>query len=250
MAQSRLPFPDLQVVPSDSYDEPAIWLRRLIFVESPERPVRIIRRLTFRRGLNIVCTEPRLPEDSQPVGHSVGKSLLVRIIRYCLGEDRFCTESQRRAIAQRLERAYAFAVVRVDGEDWSVARPLGLETGYGDSWAVRSSRMRDLLAEEKRLKYREFVDALNAVTSDCYADIDLPRAGRRAKWTDLLGWLSRDQDCHFDHHAEWREAQLQAGPRALTLEDAYLVMRMALGLLGPEEIGLLEGHRALLARMT
>jgi len=246
MAQSRLPFPDVEITPSDQYHEPVIWLRRLIFIESPVAPIHIIRRITFRRGLNIICTEPRLPEDTQPVGHSVGKSLLVRIIRYCLGEDRFCTDSQRAAITRKLERAYAFAVVRVAGEDWCVARPLGLGTGYGDSWCVRSSRMRDLLAEENRLKYRDFVDALNAATSDCYADIDLPRAGRRANWRDLLGWLSRDQDCHFDHHAEWRSAQLQAGPRALTLEDAYLVMRMALGLLGPEEIGLLESHRKLL----
>jgi hypothetical protein len=76
--------------------------------------------------------------------------------------------------------------------------------------------------------------------------MDLPRAFRRANWRDLLGWLSRDQDCHFDHHADWRTPETQAGPRALTREDAYLVMRMALGLLGPEEIGLLGKHRALL----
>ncbi|MBT3202503.1 MAG: hypothetical protein HN350_21600 [Phycisphaerales bacterium] len=147
---------------------------------------------------------------------------------------------------EKLERAYVFAVIRVQGEDWVVARPLGLDVGYGDSWCVRSSRMRDLLDEENPLKYRTFVDALNTATSDCYAGIDLPRAERHANWRDLLGWLSRDQDCHFAHHAEWRSAQLQSGPRALTLEDAYLVMRMSLGLLGPEEIGLLEKHRKLL----
>jgi len=250
MTQSRLPFPDFQVELSGTYVEPSIWLRRLVLVESPLPPLRIIRRITFRRGINIICTQPRLPEDTQPVGHSVGKSLMVRIIRYCLGEDRFCTDSQRTAIALKHERAYVFAVVRINGEDWSVARPLGLETGYSDSWCVRSHRIKALLPQEGRLKYREFVDALNKATSDCYANIDLPRAERRANWRDLLGWLSRDQDCHFAHHADWRASELQAGPRALTREDAYLVMRMALGLLGPDEIGLMEKHRQLLAQKT
>lgn len=248
MVQSKLPFPESEFVPSDEYDEPAVWLRCLILVESPEPPVRIIRRVTFRRGLNIVCTEPRLVEDKKPVGHSVGKSLMVRIIRYCLGENRFCTDSQRAAIAAKLERGYVFALLRVGGEDWAVARPIGLESGSGESWCVRSTKLHDLIDDEHRLKYREFVDAVGDATSKCYAEIDLPRASRRANWRDLLGWLSRDQDCHFDHQAEWREPELHAGPRALALEDAYLVMRMALGLLGPDEIGLLEHHRGLLEK--
>lgn len=29
MSQSQLPFPELQIVPSEKYVEPAIWLRRL-----------------------------------------------------------------------------------------------------------------------------------------------------------------------------------------------------------------------------
>lgn len=246
MAQSRLPFPEFQIVPSDAIVEPDIWLRRIVFVEKPELPLKIIRRITFRRGLNIVSTETRTDEDTKPVGHSVGKSLLVRIIRYSLGEDRFCTASLRSAITAKFERGYVFALVRVKGEDWSVARPIGLDTGYGDSWCVRTKRLKELLQETGRLKYRDFVDALDAATASCYADIDLPRAARKANWRDLLGWLSRDQDCHFDHHADWRTPEAQAGPRALTREDAYLVMRMALGLLGPEEIGLMEKHRRLL----
>lgn len=248
MVQSRLPFPDVQITPSGEYGEPDIWLRRLILVDNPEPPIHIIRRIAFRRGLNIICTEQRLPEDTQPVGHSVGKSLLVRIVRYCLGEDRFCTESQRSGIAAQIENGYAFAVIRVKGQDWAVARPLGLRSGYGGSWCVQSSRLKDLLNQESRLKYRQFVDALDEATKECYADIDLPRAERKANWRDLLGWLSRDQDCYFKHHADWREAELQAGPRALTREDAYLVMRTSLGLLSLDEISLMENHRRLLAR--
>ena len=246
MTQSRLPFPEAELLPADHLIEPDIWVRRIIFIENPVLPLKIIRRISFRRGLNIVDTETRNESDTKPVGHSVGKSLLVRIIRYCLGEERFCTPSLRAAIAAQYERGYVIALIRVKGEDWSVARPIGLETGYGDSWCRKTKRLRDAVNPDDRLRYRDFVDAIEAATSACYADIPLPRADRKAGWRDLLGWLSRDQDCHFDHHAEWRTPETQAGPRALTREDAYLVMRMALGLLGPEEIGLLEKHRSLL----
>lgn len=250
MTQSRLPFPEAELLPADHLIEPDIWVRRIVFVENPSLPLKIIRRISFRRGLNIVDTETRKESDTKPVGHSVGKSLLVRIIRYCLGEERFCTPSLRTAIAAQYERGYVIAVIRVRGEDWSVARPIGLETGYGDSWCRKTKRLRDVVHADDRLRYRDFVDAVESATSACYADIPLPRADRKAGWRDLLGWLSRDQDCHFDHHAEWRTPETQAGPRALTREDAYLVMRMALGLLGPDEIGLLEKHRSLLDAKT
>ena len=247
MVQSRLPFPDLGITPSAAFAEPDIWIRRLVIVEDIKPPVRVVRAIAFRQGLNIVCTAQRMATDSKPVGHSVGKSLLVRIIRYCLGEDQYCTDTQRSAILAKLEHGYALAILRVKGEDWAVARPLGMESGYGESWCVKSRRIKALFPKETRQKYREFMEALNYSTKACYADIDLPRAMRHANWRDLLGWLSRDQDCHFDHHADWRTTETQAGPRALTREDAHLVMRMALGLVGPDEIGIIAKHRQLLA---
>lgn len=123
MVQSRLPFPDIQIMPSETIDEPDIWLRRLVFISRPEPSAKVIRWITFRRGVNIIATEQRTKADIAPVGHSVGKSLLVRIIRYCLGEDRFCTPSLRLAITQKLERAYVLVALRVKGVDWTVARP-------------------------------------------------------------------------------------------------------------------------------
>jgi len=246
MSRSKSLFSDFEIKPSRRFSEPMIWVRRLVFIESPRAPVKIIRRISFRRGLNIICTEARTPQDTSPVGHSVGKSLLVRIIRYCLGEDRYCTESLRKAITLQLERGYVMAVVRVNGVDWTVARPLGLETGYADSWCVRTKSLRVALSESPRVKYREFLDAVESATRSCYTTLDLPQAKRPAVWRDLLGWLSRDQDCHFDHHAQWRALELQAGPRVLTREDSYYVMRMALGLLGRDEMDLIEQHRKLL----
>lgn len=248
MGQSNLLFPEMQIKPATDFDEPAIWIKKLILIESLERPINVLRRISFRRGLNIVCTEQRTPDDVHTVGHSVGKSLMVRIIRYCLGEEKYCTESLRNSITNKLTHSYALAQIRVNKQTWNVARPLGLDSGFSCSWCTQADKLSSLMKEDSRLKYREFLDAIDDATKHCYEDIDLPVADRKAKWTDLLGWLSRDQDCHFAHHADWRITESQAGPRVLTREDAYLVMKMALGLLSPEETSLMNNHRELLQK--
>jgi len=136
----------------------------------------------------------------------------------------------------------------VNGQTWNVARPLGIDAGFGFSWCTQADALSTLMDEANRKKYRDFLNAIHDATKHCYEGIDLSVAGRQAKWTDLLGWLSRDQDCHFAHHAHWRTTESEAGPRVLTREDAYLVMKMALGLLSPEETSLMSKHRELLSR--
>ncbi|MFI4912927.1 MAG: hypothetical protein ACIAQZ_14800 [Sedimentisphaeraceae bacterium JB056] len=247
MQRSNFLFPEGFIEPVCNFDEPAIWIKKLVIIESTEKPIRVIRKIRFKRGLNLICTEKRTSRDVHTVGHSVGKSLLVRIIRYCLGEKRYCTDTLRSAITNKLEHAYVLAQIRVDKQTWSVARPLGLESGHVCSWCIKSNRLNELLRKDSRLKYEIFLNAINKATQNCYADIGLPHADyRKACWQDLLGWLSRDQDCHFAHHADWRITDAQAGSRVLTREDAYLVMKMALGLLHPEETSQMGIHRKLL----
>jgi hypothetical protein len=248
MGQSNLFFPEVQIKPATDFDEPAIWIKKLVLVENLERPINVIRKISFRRGLNIICTEERTPDDVHTVGHSVGKSLMVRIIRYCLGEEKYCTDTLRSSITNKLTHSYALAQIRVNYQTWNVARPLGLDSGFSCSWCTQADKLSSLMNEDARQKYRNFLDAIDEATKHCYEDIDLPVAERKAKWTDLLGWLSRDQDCHFAHHADWRITESQAGPRVLTREDAYLVMKMALGLLSPEETSLMNKHRELLQK--
>lgn len=56
-----------------------------------------------RPGLNIVWS-PDGADDAasagqeNAIGHGSGKTLFCRMIRYCLGEDRFATEAQREQI--------------------------------------------------------------------------------------------------------------------------------------------------------
>lgn len=227
--------------------EPVIWLQQLVLLGTLETP-EPIRDISFRLGLNIVATEEALPKDTLPVGHDVGKTMLVRIIRYCLGEEHYCDQETRAAVADKLPDAYVLAKCRVAGETWCIARPLGNHSGVSCSWCQQTDDLESIRHPEERRRYADFVDALNEATKACYADIGLPYAeNRRARWQDLLGWLSRDQECLFRHQAEWRVTESQAGPRVLRREDAYLVMRMALGLLNNEEIEAASQYESLRA---
>jgi len=231
--------------PDPSLGEPVIWLQQLVLLESldAEEPIQSI---PFRRGLNIIATEEAKPEDQGPVGHDVGKTMLVRIIRYCLGEEHYCDQDTRGAVSEKLPDAYALAKFRVAGETWCVARPLGKLAGASCSWCEQTEDLDSIRHPEERRRFADFVDALNEATKACYADVGLPHAeDRRARWQDLLGWLSRDQECLFRHPAEWRVPESQAGPRVLPKEDAYLVMRMALGLLTEQELAAAREHEKL-----
>lgn len=238
-------LPDSPLKPDPQLGEPVIWIQQLKILESLDTPAPI-QDIPFRRGLNIIATEEALPTDGLPVGHDVGKTMLVRIIRYCLGEEHYCDQETRGAVTEVLPNSYVLARFRVAGEDWCVARPLGLLSGASSSWSLNTVDIESLRKSEGKRRYPDFLEALNKATSGCYADVGLPRAeDRRARWQDLLGWLSRDQECLFRHHAEWRVSESQAGPRVLTKEDSYLVMRMALGLLDGEEISAAQRYETL-----
>lgn len=231
--------------PNPSLGEPVIWLQQIILLESLDAS-EPIRDIPFRRGLNIIATEEALPEDTLPVGHDVGKTMLVRIIRYSLGEEHYCDQDMRAGVAEKLPDAYVLAKCRVGGQTWCVARPLGKLSGLSCSWCEQTDDLEYIKHPKEPRRYNDFVDALNEATKACYADIGLPYAeNRRARWQDLLGWLSRDQECLFRHPAEWRVTESQAGPRVLRREDAYLVMRMALGLLTEVEIQASQQYEAL-----
>jgi len=237
-----------EINPAEGRTEPAVWIRRLRVVEDLSRDAGVIRDIDFRRGLNIICTERARAEDRRVVGHSVGKTLLLRLIRYCLGEHAFCTKAVRSAIAAALERAHVLAEVRVCGRPWVVARPVGLETARPSSWALEGSDLDRLLAgPDGAVKFPDFVSVLEQATTAPFAGVVLPHAQREATWLDLLAWLSRDQECRFRHQGEWRDPDSESRTAQLQIEDASLVMRMAMDLLGDEEKKLRVEHLKLLA---
>jgi len=235
MSQLSL-FKDKQLRPDFTLGEPVVWVQRIILLESLDSDVPI-RDMSFRRGLNVIATDEALPTDEKPVGHDVGKTMLIRIMRYCLGEDHYCDEPTRMAVASQYSAGYVLGQFRVAGETWCVARPLGLDSGASCSWCKQTDDLNSVRSRTDQDRFSLFVEALNEATRDCYQEVGLPHADyRKARWQDLLGWISRDQDCLFSDHATWRTSESYAGPRVLLKEDAFLVMRMALGLLNDGEV--------------
>ncbi len=235
------------IKPAEGRKEPAVWIRRLRLVESVTAGAAIIQEIEFRRGLNIICTARAGPEDRRIVGHSVGKTLLLRLIRYCLGEHAFSTKAVRSAITAVLDRAYVLAEVRICGRPWVVARPIGMETSRASSWALEGGDIDQLLAgPDNAAKYSDFLAVLEEATTKPFTGVVLPHAERQANWLDLLAWLSRDQECRFRHQSEWRDPDSESRTAQLQIEDASLVVRMAMALLDDDEKALQVTHARLL----
>lgn len=246
MSDARL-FPDLPepLEPAANRPDPTVWIRRLRVLDRFSPDAEVVREVTFRRGLNIIRTAVREASDDRTVGHSVGKTLLCRLIRFALGEPRFCTRAVRERIATKLPEAYVVADLVVDGQNWVTARPIGVDNIARQS---RSLQGEDWLSlhEDGKHAFSDFTDAVTAATTSRLASIQLAR-DRSIEWLDLLGWLTRDQSCRYRHHNEWRDAESESGSPALTRENASFVIRAAMGLLDAEEIEAREHHEQLRA---
>jgi hypothetical protein len=236
--------------PAPDRPDPIIWVRRLVIVAERSPDVEPIRVVEFRRGLNIIATaQPREQVDG-PVGHNVGKTLLTRLIRYCLGEQHFARERAREAIAQSLPDAFVVAEITVADQCWVVARPMGTSRS-SESACVEASDWRAILAEgvETR-RMSHFLETVEQVTTARFGDTPLPHQDRVVRWLDVLGWLSRDQYCRYRDPLQWRTAWTESGTVDLHDEDASVLIRLVMDLLDQDESKLIQRHKQLLSDQT
>ena len=160
-------FPDetLAIQPASNRLEPGIWVRRLVILPTLAPRVHPIQNIPLRLGLNIIRTEDRPPSETRVIGHSVGKTLFTRLLRYCLGENHFAIEAVRSRIAAKRPDAWVLAEVRVEGQTWSVARPLR-DTTAADSHASQAEDCLALVGETKGTPgFAEFLRCVEAATT-------------------------------------------------------------------------------------
>jgi hypothetical protein len=227
-------------------DLPSFWVRRLVLIADFSADAQVIREIPFRRGLNVVRVADPPPDYSGPVGHSVGKTLLTRLIRYCLGERYYAPEEVTARISGLYPAGYVVAHIAIGHEDWIVARPLAV-AGNLHSFSMRSDDWRALLAsEEHRGPYDAFITALSAAVASNWPALQLPDAKRSARWTDVLGWLARDQECNFTHYNVWRSKDAHSDSREHSRSDCSLIAAWALGLVDQTENELRKAHQRLL----
>jgi len=238
--------PDEGIRPADDRLNPGVWIRRLVVVEQLAPGVEPLREVEFRRGLNIIATARPDEQTDGPVGHNVGKTLLTRLLRYCLGEQTFARETVRKAIAKALPHAYVICEIFVDDTCWVVTRPIGADRA-STSQCHRASNWRVVLEKENGSeRFAQFTEAVEQATVTRFAETVLPHVNRPLRWLDLLAWLSRDQYCRYRHPLEWRSAWTESGTADLHNEDASVLIRLVMDLLDDEETQLIQNHKQLL----
>jgi len=222
------------IKPEPGRTEPRLWIRRLAVWNEGDKPLRDI---SFKKGLNVVWSPDPQSRDVA-MGHGGGKTTLCRLIRYCLGEDSFASDLQRRRIADKLPKGWVGAEVVIEGRLWSVVRPLGF-------------RKKDVVAEGVALE-----EALNApakgieafreaITSSVLGDsasLMPPTIGKAHAWEAALAWATRDQECSFKDHLSWRDPNTDSHSpvRKLAIGDLLVIVRALIGAITKEELATQE----------
>ncbi|MBX3424253.1 MAG: hypothetical protein KF688_01115 [Pirellulales bacterium] len=248
MSDTRLPFDEADegIRPAADRLNPILWIRRLVIVERLAPDAQPIREVEFRRGLNIVATARPDELVDGPVGHNVGKTLLTRLLRYCLGEQHFAREAVRPAISAAYPEGFVICEVLVDGSCWVVARPIG-DTRSSESKCLQVNDWRSILEEQNGAeRFAKLVETIEKATIARFSATLLPHVNRPVRWLDLLAWLSRDQYCRYRHPLEWRVAWTESGTADLHNEDASILIRLVMDLLDDEEAKLIHRHKQLL----
>jgi len=213
--------------------EPALWLQRVLILSARRAGVEPIRNIEFRRGLNVINTKLTRDLETTAFGHNVGKTLLLRLIRYALGDEHYAGNRVRKRIKEQLHDAYVLAQVRVNGTSWGIYRSLRKPR---DSFCLQTENWQDLLGETSGLRpYSEFEAALEKLAPPTFSNVRVARGRRQPKWTDLLGWLIRDQHCRYTSHNTWRFQEDDSEPDVLLDSESNLIIRVVMKLFDRKE---------------
>jgi len=184
---------------SDDISSPRLWIRRVVLFESPVKKDAPIRSIPFFRGLNIVwgveLSDTVESDGARPVtlsGHSVGKTILCRLIRYCLGESTFGNPGVMSRIKHTFLKGWIGMELTVDGQEWAVLKPIGQS---GDSKAAKMMAVENLFDQGRQEnQYRDFMAYLQSTMMSGLRVNAPPNADKPYEWKHLLAWLTRDQE--------------------------------------------------------
>jgi len=220
--------------PEPGRTEPRLWVRRLALWNEGEKPFRDI---SLKKGLNIIWSpDPRSSDVA--MGHGGGKTTLCRLIRYCLGEDSFAADVQRRRIADKLPKAWVGAEIVVEGRLWSVLRPLGFRKS--DVVAEGMTIEEAILAQGTGISV--FRDAVTGSVLGDSSTLMPPAIGQAHAWEAALAWATRDQECRFEDHLAWRDPNTDSHSpvRQLSAGELLVIVRALIGAITKEEIATQE----------
>jgi hypothetical protein len=229
------------IQPESSREVPGLWFRELRILRKLEAgEANEVRRVTLRRGLNIVWAEPEESDEPELYGdglsgHASGKTLFCRILRYILGEPNYGPELLEKAVDEKFEHElWAVAEVFVEKQLWLVARPLA---GSARRFAIKDGTIDELLAG--KIQHGDFNDFLAAIEDKvCTPVTEATKANEQFRWRFLLPWLARDQECRFSSLTEWRSSMAESDNPLISVAAQQELMKAVLGLLDAKELEL------------
>lgn len=214
--------------------EPALWIERVVLF-SKDNPWTVLQDFKFRRGVNVVWGASTDSADDAARGHSVGKTTLLRLMRYALGEDNFGTKADQEHIRYDFRRGHIGMTLHLGGTVWSVLRFFGV-TGAELAGIDRS--IEELVATSGvDESYAAFRHALEESFVLAWPFPRPPDSDRDYEWAHMLGWMARDQEARHRSFHLWRDKSSEAVMKAFLHErkDPLHFARMILGCVSPEE---------------
>lgn len=233
MQHDLFPRPAFSITPEPGREEPRLWVRRLVIWGEPGQ---IIRSIELKPGLNVVWSRDPGSNQAGPIGHGGGKTMFCRLLRYCLGEDSFAPESQRHRISDKFPSGRVGAEVLLDGELWVIVRALGI---HRHDVVIKGGSLEDASREGTAATgIAPLRDALLQTILRDGARLFPRTIGQSAAWEATLAWITRDQECRFGGHLEWRDphSDSRSPVRGRSMEDKLAVVRALIGALTPAEI--------------
>lgn len=217
---------------------PLIELDELVLVGTFSPPTSIeIRRIRFKRGLNIVWADPHTADPGRrdrTSGHSAGKSTLCRILRWLLGESHFGTEDLEGRVASQFENGCAILSLKLDGRPWVVGRGFFSKQ---DHQALEDVTLQQILAEgwPEDAGAARFLIEIEELTFRPFPRRKFPGRSGEISWLHLLGWLARDQEAALQSVDAWRSSAGGPQDRGPTKFERHTLIRMIANLLPGEE---------------
>lgn len=232
---------ELRIVPPHGSTQPRLWVRRLVLWREPGD---VLREIKLRPGLNIIWSpdsgEETKRTHKQAIGHGSGKTLLCRLLRYCLGEDRFAPDEQRDSIALSFPHGSVGAEVIVDGTAWAILRPIGMGRKH---YAIAGGDLESIInGQVEATGIEPFLAAVESgIVSADVASL-VPGEKQFRGWLVALAWLARDQECRFDKVLDWRssDSESKSPVRSLSVQKTLEALRALIGAITPDECRLRE----------
>lgn len=211
---------------------PQLWIEELRILRSWSLdPAAEVRRIAFRRGLNIIWAQASHTDQQELPGfggHAAGKTSLCRLLRFVLGEPHYGSRFMRDRILNAFENGWVVAKVWVGDNSWIVARPFRSSLHPKSCPAEAIERI--FSTEEAPGRYDDFRTAVHAAVMADFPLSEFPSEQEPITFAHLLEWLARDQECRLSGLLDWRHTSSNHESPGMSAEQRRFLIRATLGL--------------------